>query len=43
MIINFRVREISRGTHKVVQTSILIKKKVYMHVNKNHNYMNVFS
>jgi hypothetical protein len=29
MIVNFRTHEISQGTQKLAQTSILIKKNIY--------------
>jgi hypothetical protein len=38
MIVNFRVRKISRGTHKLTPTSIL-KKIVAFHANKSHFFI----
>jgi hypothetical protein len=38
MVVNFRVREISRGTYKVVRTSMLIKKNKI----KQNNYFDIF-
>jgi hypothetical protein len=45
MVVNFRAREINRGTYKLIRTPILIKKNIILIIlsHKFHKFLSKFS